>query len=146
MKVSEYCSKEAVFVRANESPLDAALAMRKNNVGCVVIVDERLGKLVPIGMLTDRDITVEIVAEEVNPLAVSVGDLVCKPVVSVSKQDDLNECLMKMKKKGLRNVPVVDCEGSLVGILAIDDYLELMAEQFHYLAGLFRNGGDALKL
>jgi predicted transcriptional regulator len=137
MKVGEYCTKQTVFVRSNETPLDAALVMREENVGCVVIVDDVKGKLVPVGIITDRDITIEVVAEKVNPLDVTVGDLVFKPLVSVNQEDDLNESLKIMRQKGIRRLPVVDYEGSLVGILAVDDYLALMAEQFNDLVGLF---------
>jgi predicted transcriptional regulator len=138
MKVGKYCTRETIFVRSNETPLDAALVMREKNVGCVVIVDDIKGKLVPVGILTDRDITIEIVAEEVNPLDVTVGDLVYKPIICVNQQDDLSESLKVMSQQGVRRIPVVDNEGTLVGVLAMDDCLEIMAEQFNYLVALFK--------
>jgi CBS domain-containing protein len=135
MKVGDCYSRNVVTVRSDETPLDAAITMRKNKVGYVVIVQIKAEKLVPIGLLTDRDIAVKIVAEEVNPLAVTVEDLLCNPLVSASEQDDLDNCIKNMKRKALRYVPVIDKEGSLIGAFAVDDYLEIIAERSHILAG-----------
>lgn len=138
MKVSEYCTRNVVYIGINESPLDAARLMREKNVGCVVIVNEETTKLVPVGILTDRDIAIEIVAEEVDPSAVTVLDVFCGTLITVNAQDDLDESLNLMMRKGVRRVPVVDYDGALIGIIAIDDYLEMMAEQLYDLVDVFK--------
>ena len=138
MKVSEYCTRNVVYIRTNESPLDAARMMREKNVGCVVIVEENSEKLVPVGILTDRDITIEIVAEEVDPSSVTVLDVCCRTLITVNAQDDLDESLNLMMLKGVRRVPVVDYDGALIGIIAIDDYLEMMAEQLYDLVDVIK--------
>lgn len=139
MKVNEYFSRNVVSIKANESPLDAARMMREKNVDCVVIVDEKSTKLEPVGILTDRDIAIEIVAEEVEPTSVTVLDVFCRTLITVNVEDDLDESLTLMLSNGVHRVPVVDYDGVLIGIIAIDDYLEVMAEQLYDLVDVLKN-------
>lgn len=136
MRVGEYCNSNVIVIDQSETPLDAALLMRKYNVGDVVIVDGINEDNIPIGIVTDRDIILEIVAAEVDPSTVAVIDIVCKSLVTVNENDDLCECTVQMKHHGVRRAPVVNDSGYLVGIITIDDIVEILAEQLNDVVSL----------
>jgi CBS domain-containing protein len=110
--------------------------MRKHHVGDLVVVEERGGLKQPVGIVTDRDIVVEVVAAGVNPDALKVGDIMGPEVATVRETEGLFEALRYMRDKGVRRMPVVDREGGLVGILTLDDLLSLLAEEMTELAKL----------
>lgn len=130
MLAGEICHRDVVIVRRDESIIDAAKLMRKHHVGTVIAVDERDGRRVPAGVLTDRDIVVEVIAGDVDPAAVDVGDIMSPELLTARESDDVADVLQAMRAKGVRRVPVVNDAGGLEGILALDDLLDLFAEQF----------------
>lgn len=134
MKVGEVCNREVVIVDQGESVLEAAKLMRQYHVGDVVVVRE--GK--PVGILTDRDIVVELLAKEVDPGAVSIGEAMSYDLVTAPEEADLGETIERMRSKGVRRVPVVNRQGRLEGILAIDDYLELVTEELNGVVNLIK--------
>jgi CBS domain-containing protein len=91
--------------------------MRDEDVGLAPIVED--DKL--IGMLTDRDIAIRIVAEGRNPDQVTVGEVASRQVVTIDPQQDLDEALRIMAKHQVRRLPVVEEDGKLVGIVAQAD-------------------------
>ncbi|MBW8306487.1 MAG: CBS domain-containing protein, partial [Thiobacillus sp.] len=94
------------------------------------------GRRHPVGIVTDRDIVVEVVAAGVNPDALKMGDIMGPEVATVREGEGLFEALRHMRDKGVRRMPVVDREGGLVGILTLDDLLSLLAEEMTELAKL----------
>jgi CBS domain-containing protein len=104
-------------IDAGQSVAYAAKMMRDEDVGLAPIVeDDRF-----IGMLTDRDIAVRVVAEGKNPNEVTVGEVASKQVVTIDPQQDLAEALRIMAKHQVRRLPVVEEDGRLVGIVAQAD-------------------------
>ena len=87
----------------------------------------------PVGILTDRDIVIELVAEQVDPQSVSVGDVMSDHLLIISESDELLDIIEQMRSKGVRRAPVVSKEGELVGILTLDDLLDVLAEAFNDL-------------
>jgi predicted transcriptional regulator len=136
MAVGEICNREVVITEKALSVVDAAQLMRKHHVGDLVVVEEKDGRKHPVGIVTDRDIVVEVVAAEVNPDALKVGDIMSPEVATVHESEGLFEALRHMRDKGVRRMPVVDHEGGLVGILTLDDLLGLLAEEMTELAKL----------
>ena len=129
MKVGEACTRPAVVIGEKESALEAARLMRRFHVGDLVIVREGATDRVPVGMVTDRDLALEILAQDVDPDAVEVADLaVERRLVTASEDEDLEEALERMRTNGVRRLPVVDGEGHVVGVLSADDALELLTE------------------
>jgi CBS domain-containing protein len=129
MNVGELCSRDVVVAYRDTSVVDAARLMREHHVGSLVVVGERLSEKLPIGMITDRDIVVAAVAKEVDPRTLTVGDVMSAGALVVREQDGITDALRMMREKGVRRVPVVSGKGALVGILVIDDILELVAEE-----------------
>ena len=138
MLVGELCNRDVVVVDKDASTQVAIKLMREYHVGDVVVVEERLGQRVPIGILTDRDVVIELLAEDVDMDAVSVGDIMSYELVVAREADQLTSTIKKMKSKGIRRLPVVNEQGGLVGILALDDMIEIMAELMDDLASLVR--------
>ena len=136
MAVGEICNREVVIAKKALSVVDAAQLMRQHHIGDLVVVEERNGRRHPVGIVTDRDIVVEVVAAGVNPDALKVGDIMGPEVATVRESEGLCEALRYMRDKGVRRMPVVDRDGGLVGILTLDDLLSLLAEEMTELAKL----------
>jgi CBS domain-containing protein len=139
MKVGEICNREVVVIDREAAILDAAQLMRRHHVGDVVVTEERGGVRVPVGILTDRDIVVELLAEQVPLDAVSVGDAMSSELLTVSEEEEVMDVLQRMRGRGVRRAPVVDRSGALAGILAVDDMIDLIAEQLSDLVKLIGN-------
>jgi len=136
MPVGEFCNREVIIINREESVLEAAKLMREYHVGDVVVVEQRGNDRVPVGILTDRDIVVELVAREVDATTVSVGDAMSGELLAVKEDEQLTELIQQMKGKAVRRAPDVDSKGALLGIVTMDDMIELMAEQLTSLASL----------
>jgi len=136
MSIGDVCNREVVIMRRDESIGDAARLMREKHVGDVVVVEEREGRPVPVGILSDRDIVIEVLAKEVSLEAVSVGDVMNNGLLIGREGDEILSTVKRMRERGVRRVPIVDDVGGLVGILALDDLVELIAEQLTDLVGL----------
>jgi len=138
MKVGEACNREVVVIDRQATIIEAAKLMRSYHVGDVVVVDHRpIGKI-PVGILTDRDIVVQLIAEEVAFQSVSIEDCMTFDLLQAKENDDLNAVLERMRAKGVRRVPVVSDNGVLQGILTFDDMIELLAEQVADLVTLMQ--------
>lgn len=136
MTAGEYCNREVVITEQNTSIEQAAKLMREFHVGSLVVVQKRDGGNVAIGIVTDRDLVIEVIAQQVPVESVTVDDVMSTDLVEVNEKETLIDTLDLMLKKGVRRVLVVDEQGSLQGILAADDVIELMAESMNDLAKL----------
>jgi CBS-domain-containing membrane protein len=129
MTVGEICNREVVVILKHATILEAAQLMREFHVGDLIVVEEKVGKRIPVGIVTDRDIVLEVIAEEVDMCDVDVGDIMSEDLVTAEEKDDLIDTIKLMRTKGVRRVPVVDAASALVGILTVDDLIELFSEQ-----------------
>ena len=129
MNAGELCNREVVFAYRDTRLVEAARLMREHHVGSLVVVVDRLSERVPVGILTDRDIVVAVVAKALDPRALTVGDVMAGELLTVREKDGIPDALRLMREKGVRRVPVLTHSGALAGILTIDDLLELMAEE-----------------
>jgi len=136
MPISEICNREVIVVQRNDTVLEAAKLMRQHHVGDVVVVEDRGGVRVPVGIVTDRDLVVEIMAPELDQMVITVGDIMAPDLVTVKENIGLFEAIQYMRAKGVRRLPVVNESGGLFGILTLDDLLELLAEELLALAKL----------
>jgi CBS domain-containing protein len=129
MDVGEICTREVVIATRNTTVVEAARLMREYHVGDLVVVDESEGRRVPVGIVTDRDIVVGVLALGLDPAVLTVGDIMGSHLVTAAEDDDVYETLQIMRTRGVRRVPVVNTAGALVGIVALDDILEIFAEE-----------------
>lgn len=136
MPVGELCVRDVIICNRTTTVQDAAQLMLKYNVGDVLLVDESGGKRIPVGIITDRDIVVGVVALKLDPARTTAGDLMKREVVTVREDQGVFETIQHMRMNGIRRMPVVDRNGALVGILSIDDLIQLLAEEMSELAKL----------
>lgn len=129
MKLKELCNRDVVIIEPSDSVVEAAKLMKQYNVGDVIVVNTESGKIKPIGVLTDRDIVVELVADEVDVSTVSVSDIMSYELETANEQEDSADILKIMKRNGIRRIPVVDDENTLQGIITVADILELLSEE-----------------
>ena len=139
MPISEICNREVVIVQRDDTALEAARLMRQHHVGDVLVVEKRNGISVPVGIVTDRDLVVEIMAPELDQLVITVGDIMATELTTVKEGTGIFEAIQYMRGKGVRRLPVVNESGALVGILTLDDLLELLSEELFELAKLVRH-------
>lgn len=139
MPISEVCNREVVIVQPGETVLEAAQIMRRHHVGDVVVVEERGGRRVPVGIVTDRDLVLEVMAPQIDPATITVRDILTADLVTIKKDAGLFEAIEYMHAKGVRRLPVVDDNGGLIGILTLDDLIELLADEMTALARLVKH-------
>jgi CBS domain-containing protein len=108
--------------------------MREYHVGDVVVVNARGDEKVPVGIITDRDIVLAIVASEIDLDAVLAGDIMSHELLTAGEQESIWDVLQRMRSHGVRRLPVVNARGGLEGILSVNDFLELITEELLALA------------
>jgi CBS domain-containing protein len=115
--IKEVMTSNPATVQADASVVDAAVIMRDEDTGIVPVVEnDRL-----VGTVTDRDITVRVVAESRDPQSVTVREIASTDLVTIDPQQDLDEALRLMAQHQVRRLPVVEEDGRLVGIVAQAD-------------------------
>jgi CBS domain-containing protein len=129
MLLNEVYTPDVVYCSADSTALAAARLMRERHVGDVVVVDEPNGDQTPIGVVTDRDIVVEVIAKDQDPAKVSVREIMRTPVVVAQATEDVSEAVERMKVHGVRRIPVMGESQRLVGILCLDDLLKQIAAE-----------------
>lgn len=142
MAIGEFCNRDVVFATREMSLPEAAQLMREYHVGDLVVVDEVGGKRTPVGVVTDRDIVIEIIAKSLNLDEFSVGDIMAPQLVSVQETEGVFETIRLMRTKAIRRIPVLNSEGGLAGIVSADDILELLAEEMTELAKVAPRGQE----
>lgn len=136
MPMSELCNTEVVTVDRNSTVTEACKQMRKQHVGAVVVLESSSGKPTPVGIVTDRDVVVELVATELDPDVITVGDIMVDTLAVINKNAGLFDAIKLMTDKGVRRLPVVDDDDTLLGIVTLDDMLVLLAKELSALSKL----------
>jgi CBS domain-containing protein len=126
MLVRHFAHREVATVSPETSLADCARRMRDDHVGSLVVVDGRR----PIGVVTDRDIVVEAVAQGVDAATLRARDVAAPTLATVGEDDDIVDALARMREHGVRRLVVAGGDGALAGIIALDDVLAVLAEQF----------------
>lgn len=136
MNIGELCNRDTFIIQKDETIVEAAKLMRVFNVGDLIVVSASKNGNTPIGIVTDRDIVLKVVADAVDAKSVKVSDIMSKALVSGSEEDGVYESIERMRVHGIRRLPVVDNEGYLAGIVSVDDMLEFLGEEVNALIGL----------
>jgi CBS domain-containing protein len=134
MSIGELCNREVMFAIRKTSITEAAQLMRQYHVGDLVVVDLVEGKRVPVGIVTDRDIVIEIIGDSLSVDDFTVGDIMRQQLIRVQEKDGVIETIRLMRAHGIRRIPVIDEEGGLAGIVSVGDMLDLLAGELTELA------------
>lgn len=134
--ISHFCTRDVVTVAPHTSVVEACALMRKHHVGAVVVVEETASGKRPLGVLTDRDIAVEVVALRLAPESLKVSEVVQRDVTTIREDAGYAETVRLMSINGVRRMPVVDERGNLVGIITVDYVLRQIAAPLVALSDL----------
>lgn len=132
-------AREVVTSLEDDTVADAARKMRDAGVGCVVVVRGAR----PVGVLTDRDVAVRIVADGRDPLHTRVSEIVTYDPIVVDADSDLATASNLVRTHGVRRLPIVDSSGNLLGIVTVDELLILVGRTLSNLCSGIEEGADA---
>ena len=139
MAVRAICNPNVATVPRGTDITAAAKLMRQEHVGDLIVTEIVDDVNKPVGILTDRDIVVEVVAKSINPVEVTVGDAMSGDILTINEDNSVGRALRFMSEAGVRRAPVVSQSGDLVGVLALDDVVDHIAAQLSDVAGAIRN-------
>ena len=140
MNVGQICQHRVVMVKRTDDLATAARLMREHHIGYLVVVEPSLQEagFTPVGVLTDRDIVVSVVAREADPRMLRVGDVMTQQPVTIMTEDSVADALEQMQRIGVRRLPVVGDYGILQGIVSLDDVLTTLAQDLGSAAGAIK--------
>jgi len=136
MPIGDVCVREVLVASPGTTITEAAHLMRQHHVGDLVVVRGENGSRVPAGIVTDRDIVLSVVATKLDPNVFTLGDLVTESLITVREDVGVFECIQKMRTKGIRRLPVVDAQDKLIGIVSVDDLIQLLGQELSELGRL----------
>lgn len=142
MQLKNLCTPDVVYCTAEISALHAARLMREHHVGDLVVINNDSDEHVPVGIVTDRDIVVEVLAKDLDPSKVSVRQIMRVPLVIARTSEEAESAMERMRAHGVRRVPVLDDGETLAGILTLDDLLKRLAADAAVLADIIAREQD----
>jgi len=135
MWASSVCSKNVAFIGQDASARDAAGQMSESHAGTLVVVGP--GEARPLGILTDRDLVLKVMAKGASPEAVCVANVMTSEVATCRHDDDLFEAARLMRWHGVRRLPVLDAKGLVMGLVTADDIYAALAAHVAELGQAF---------
>lgn len=139
--VGTLCQRNVVCISSVATVLAAAELIRSAHVGCLLVTEAIAGGggSRVVGTLTDRDIVVSVVARNVDPTELTVGDVMSHHPLMVADSASLETALALMEQAGVRRLVVTGAKDELLGILSCDDVLQAVSQQMTMICGAFRN-------
>ena len=126
MNVGEHCRRGVISIADSADIVAAARLMRDQHVGLLSVHRQGDDIRRVIGVLTDRDIVIEVIAKKVDPASITVEDLMSRQPLVADEFEQLSDVLQAMRVAGIRRVPVVDARGALAGVVSIDDAFDII--------------------
>lgn len=136
MKLKELCVLDVACCSRGTTIAEAARLMRLHHTGDLVVTDESDGAREPVGIVTDRDIVMEVIAKSRDPDRTLVGEVMASPVVVAAGSESVGAAIERMRTHGVRRLPIVDDSGTVLGILTLDDLYRVLAEHTAALAAI----------
>lgn len=131
MWVNDICSRSVAFIGLNSSARDAAWKMNESQTGTLIVVAQKEAR--PIGILTDRDLVLKVLAKGASAEAVCVGNVMTRDVGTCKYDDDIFEAARTMRRYGVRRLPVLDERGLVMGLVTADDVYAALAAHMREL-------------
>ena len=143
MMVRDFCSRTVAVIEPEATLREAALLMRDAHVGALVVTERKDGVTRPTGVITDRDIVVAVVAVPgARPEGIRVRDVMSPQLLLAREEDGLFETVKTMSERGVRRLPVAAADGSLYGIVTLDDVLRVLGGELANLALALSRGRE----
>jgi len=140
MNVGSVCTRRIVSIKKSGTLAQAASLMREQHVGALVVTADTPDGLQVSGIVTDRDLVLDVLARGLDCATVRIGELVSSEVISVGEDDDIGSAIAAMQETGVRRVLVTGGAGKLVGVVSLDDLIAVFAGQMDGLARVIRSG------
>lgn len=140
-KLKDLATAITVVAEPETTAARAAGLMRQHHVGSIVVVDAAQ-KEKPVGIITDRDLVLAVMAEELDARLFTVGDVMSMPLITAHEETDLLDAVNLLGKHCLRRLVVVDDAGRLTGIATLEDLLEGLTKELMGLALAVRGARD----
>lgn len=144
MKARDLCIRNVATATASDTVVAAARKMAEFRTGDLIVVEPRPSSPPrPIGIITDRDLVIRVLAcPERSPATTTIGDVMRPGLVTASEDEDIERIVAAMRDHAIRRIPIVDLRGGLQGILCLDDVLGWMREQIEAAARLLELHGE----
>jgi CBS domain-containing protein len=142
MLLKEFCTTDPLCCSRNTTVIEAARIMRQKHVGDLVVADDVAGECLPVGLITDRDIVVNVLADELDPRQTKVDRIMGMPLVTADETEDAASAITRMRAHGVRRLPVTGKDGRLAGIVTLDDLLRAVARDLNALVDIVDKGQD----
>lgn len=139
MLLKDLCTLDVVCCSPDTTVREAARRMQSAHVGDLVVVDDPEGERVPIGIVTDRDLVLEVLGDGLDPNHTTVGRLMRQPVVIANEEEDVTAVIARMSTHAVRRVPVVNAHGATVGIITLDDLVRMLVSEAGTLLEIVSN-------
>jgi CBS domain-containing protein len=134
MSIASLVSRPVSVLPPTASCAEAARRMRRQNIGSIVVEEDGA----PIGIVTDRDLVLRVLAEEIAPANLSVASVMSRFPVFLTADRELGEAIQLMSEMQVRRLPVMKPNGRLMGMLSLDDVLVQLAGQLGQVKDLLR--------
>ena len=138
MNLGSICNRDVVIATPAETLRDAGRSMIEHNVGSVVVCEDRDGARRPIGILTDRDLMIALLGDGAAAACIAIGDAMTRDPLVLHDDEAIEDAAERLRAHAVRRAPVVDARGALVGIVAIDDLIDLLAEELDGISRLIK--------
>jgi len=133
-----FLKTDVVFVDQNIPLIEVAKIMKLRKVGDVIVTKSINQKVKPVGIITDRDLVVGVLADKKSIETMCASDLMAQPITIAYDTDGVYDMIKTMKKEGIGRLPIVDAEGTLLGIITAKKLLQLLAQEFNDLINFTR--------
>lgn len=133
MPIKSICNTKVVTIQKTATLHDVSDLMREQHVGSIVVTETFNGKKIPAGIITDRDIALVLGS---SPMArdIRVDQIMQSTPVMAHEHEGIYETIVKMRKNGVKRLPIIKEDGTLCGIICADDILALMGDEISNLA------------
>jgi CBS domain-containing protein len=124
LRVGDIMTNKVVTVPFGKTALDVAKLMKKNNIGSVIVVEDKEGKKAK-GIITERDIVYKLLSKGSDPYKTKVEDLMTKPLRVVRPDTSIEDAAKAMRENKVKRLPVVNDNNELIGILSEGDIMKI---------------------
>ena len=132
MPISDIARTGVITIHKEQTAGNLATVMKEEDVGSVVVEEDD----VPVGIVTDRDLALEVLEPRADPREVTVGDIMSKNPITAHEEDGVFQVTEAMYRGEVRRLPIVDDNGELAGIVTLDDLVVLFSDEMTGLAGV----------
>jgi len=139
MNITSVQTPNIVRIERSATLDKAAALMRERHVGALIVSEDQPYAERTLGIVTDRDLVIKAMAEGIAPRSCTVGEVMTPALATVLSTASVSEALRIMRTRGIRRLVVGEPDGKLVGIVSLDDIIDMFGAELAGLSGILRN-------